>query len=135
MHNGLLIVFYNEQANDNSITYLNWADTVSTPFKWMNMINKAGKHVQPSVASVQSAMADFKVQYGQSNFTIDIVDAPGNESWPITYMSYLSLKQNVTTFDCTSFQELLAFVAWVQTNDAYLCAFPPPPFLVNLCCF
>jgi hypothetical protein len=69
-------------------------------------------------------MADFGEQYGASNFTIDIVDAPGNRSWPITYMSYLSVKQNVTTFDCTSIQELLAYVAWVQTNDACVLACP-----------
>jgi ABC-type phosphate transport system substrate-binding protein len=100
------------------MTFLSYADAVSSPFKWMNMINKAGRLVQPSVDSVQSAMADFGTQYGASNFTIDIVDAPGNGSWPITYMSYMSLKENVTTIDCTSIQELLAFVAWLQTNDA-----------------
>ncbi len=108
------------QANDNSVTFMSYADTVSSPFKWMNMINKAGKLVLPSVASVQSAMADFGIEYGSSNFTIDIVDAKGNASWPIAYMSYLSLKQNVTASDCTNIQELLAFVAWLQTNDAYV---------------
>ena len=108
------------QANDNSVTFMSYADTVSSPFKWMNMFNKAGKLVRPSVASVQSAMADFGVEYGSSNFTIDIVDAKGNASWPIAYMSYLSLKQNVTASDCTNIQELLAFVAWLQTNDAYM---------------
>ena len=113
------------QANDNSVTFMSYADTVSSPFKWMNMFNKAGKLVRPSVASVQSAMADFGVEYGSSNFTIDIVDAKGNASWPIAYMSYLSLKQNVTASDCTNIQELLAFVAWIQTNDA--CVHPTTP--------
>ncbi len=107
------------QANDNSLTFLNYADTTSSKFKWMNMINKAGKLVTPSVASVQAAMADYSESYGQGNFTIDIVDAPGNDSWPLSYINYLSVKQNITTFDCTNFQELLAFVAWIQTNDAY----------------
>jgi ABC-type phosphate transport system substrate-binding protein len=107
------------QAHDNSLTYLNYADTVSTPFKWMNMINKAGQLVTPSVAAVQSAMSDFSDEFGSSNFTIDIIDANGTDSWPMAYMNYLSVQQNLTTYDCTSFQELLGFVAWVQTNDAY----------------
>jgi ABC-type phosphate transport system substrate-binding protein len=115
------------QANDNSMTFLNYADTVSSPFKWMNMINKAGKLVLPSIESVQAAMDDFSEQFDQSNFTIDIIDADGNASWPIAYMNYLSMQQNLTTFDCTNIFELLSFVAWVQTNDAYVfLRFPPP---------
>jgi ABC-type phosphate transport system substrate-binding protein len=115
------------QANDNSMTFLNYADTVSSPFRWMNMINKAGKLVRPSIESVQAAMDDFSEQFDQSNFTIDIIDADGNASWPIAYMNYLSMQQNLTTFDCTNIFELLSFVAWVQTNDAYvLLRFPPP---------
>jgi hypothetical protein len=102
------------------MTFLNYADTVSSPFKWMNMINKAGKLVQPSVASVQSAMADFSDEFNQSNFTIDIIDAPGNDSWPMAYMTYMSVQRNVTTYDCTSIFEILSFVSWVLTNDAYV---------------
>jgi hypothetical protein len=109
------------------MTYLNYADTVSTPFKWMNMINKAGQLVSPSVASVQSAMSDFSDEFGSSNFTIDIIDANGTDSWPMAYMNYLSLAQNVTTYDCTNIQELLSFVSWIYTNDAY-----PFPHLDNI---
>jgi hypothetical protein len=115
------------------MTFLNYADTVSSQFKWMDMINKAGKFVRPSVASVQAAMDNFSDEFAQSNFSIDIIDADGNDSWPISYMSYLSMQQNLTTYDCTNIFELLSFVAWVQTNDAYaglssvLACDPAPP--------
>ncbi len=29
------------------------------------------------------------------------------------------MQRNITVFDCTTIQELLYFVSWVYTNDAY----------------
>jgi pyruvate carboxylase len=45
-----------KQAHENSLTFVSYADVVKAGVSWMNMINKAGATVQPSVASVQSAM-------------------------------------------------------------------------------
>jgi hypothetical protein len=33
------------------------------------------------------------------------------------------MERNLTAFDCTNVQELLYFVSWTYTNDAY--ALPP----------
>lgn len=86
---------------------------------WANMVNKAGKKVAPSVASVQSAMNDFQAAFAGGNFSVDILDAAGNASWPMAYMTFFALLKNVSVFDCTDIQEMLNFVAWVQTNDQY----------------
>jgi hypothetical protein len=85
----------------------------------MNMYNKAGTLVTPSAASVQSAMTDYLDEYSRNNFTVDIYDANGTNSWPLSYMTFFSMSRNivVTVFDCTNIQELLQFIAWVHTND------------------
>lgn len=86
----------------------------------MNMYNKAGTLVSPSVASVQAAMNSFLSQFSEGNFSVDILDAGGLSAWPMAYMTYITLDQNVTTSDCTAVQELLNFVAWVHTNDGFV---------------
>ena len=90
----------------------------------MNMYNKEGSLVTPSTTSVQAAMSQFQAQFARSNFSVDILDAGGASSWPISYLTYLTMDRNVNGVDCTAIQELLAFAAWVYTNDGY------PLFLV-----
>lgn len=107
------------QENDNSLTFMNLADIASTSLRYMSLINKAGNLVEPTQASISSAMNDFQSIFQQGNFTIDIYDGDGNNTWPLSYMTYLSLSRNITKFDCTTVYELLSFVAWVHTNDAY----------------
>jgi hypothetical protein len=92
------------QEHNNSLTFVNYADAVKAGFPWMNMVNRAGRLVRPATTSVQSAMADFSDQYNSSNFTVDILDAPGNDSWPISYMTFFSMAQAVEVFDCTNIQ-------------------------------
>ena len=92
------------QEHNNSLTFVNYADAVTAGFPWMNMVNRAGSLVRPTTTSVQSAMVDFSDQYNSSNFTVDILDAPGNDSWPISYMTFFSMAQAVEIFDCTNIQ-------------------------------
>ncbi len=98
----------------------------------MNMINKAGNQVQPTVSAVQSAMNDFSFCFQSGNFSIDIIDPPGHSSWPMAYMNFLSLYTNATAFDCTNIQELMTWTAWVYTNDAYV--MPILPSWLHRCC-
>jgi ABC-type phosphate transport system substrate-binding protein len=112
------------QANTNSITFVNYADAVRANVSWVNMINRANHTVTPSVASVQAAMTSFQSYFSTGNFSIDILDAAGNSSWPMAYMSYFVMLKNVSVYDCTNIQELLNFVAWVQFNDQYMPSLP-----------
>jgi hypothetical protein len=101
------------------MTFVLYADAVSAGIKWSKMYNKAGTLVAASTTTVQSAMAAFLPEFGQSNFTVDIYDADGTNSWPLALMSYVSLARTVTAFDCNVVRELLNFVAWIHTNDGY----------------
>jgi hypothetical protein len=111
------------------------------------MVNKAGTLVSPTVEAIQSAMAgmrapapnepcvgdklvnlghatttitDFQAEYEVGDFTVDILDANGTDSWPMAYLTFFAMDQNVSTADCTNVQELLNFVSWIHTNDEYV---------------
>jgi hypothetical protein len=99
------------------MTFANYFDAVAGGVKWAKMYNRENVLVKASMVTIQSAMAAFLPAFGQSNFTVDIYDAPGANSWPISYMSYFSMGRNVTVFDCNVVRELLNFVAWIHTND------------------
>jgi ABC-type phosphate transport system substrate-binding protein len=103
------------------MTFLNYGHARKKGLGWVNMINKAGNLVQPNATTVESAMSDFSDQFDESVFNVDIYDAAGPNSWPFSFIAYFSINKEVQTFDCTNIQEQLNFVAWVYTNDAYVC--------------
>jgi hypothetical protein len=125
-HDQLLIIVC-VQNTTNCMTFLTLSDTIAVGLPWVNMINRANKKVIPSVYSVQAAMAQFSANYSAGNLTIDVVDAPGDDSWPLTYMTYVSINRSITALDCTNIEELMRFIAWTQINDAYT-ARPPAAF-------
>jgi hypothetical protein len=121
------------QNNVNTLTWLNFAGglTASTTnagtssVNLARMYNKAGRLVELSVASLQSAMTDYQQDYAAGRFGIDIFDAPGVGSWPMAYLTFFAMRQNQTTDDCSNVGELLDFVAWIHTNDAYVVSVYP----------
>jgi hypothetical protein len=96
------------------------SSTTAASINQARMYNKAGKLVELSVNSLQSAMTDYQQDYEDGNFGIDIYDAPGAESWPMAYLTFFAMRQNQTLDDCSTIGELLDFVAWIHTNDAYV---------------
>jgi hypothetical protein len=44
----------------------------------------------------------------------DIINGGGTSSWPMCYISFIQLKQNISTLDCTYTQELLTLLSWTQ---------------------
>ncbi len=107
------------QNNTNSMTFVRHVDCLKSGLPWANMVNKAGKVVAPSVYSVQAAMAEFAANFSAGDLTIDIVDAPGNESWPLAYTTFIAINRSITALDCTNIEELMHFIAWTQINDGY----------------
>jgi hypothetical protein len=65
-------------------------------------------------------MAEYQSEYAASNFTVDIYDAAGNQSWPLAYMTFFAISSSVEVFDCTNIEELINFLVWIHTNDAYV---------------
>lgn len=111
------------------MTFVTQDDCLDSGLPWVNMVNKAGKVVAPSVYSVQAAMAQFAANFSAGNLTIDIVDAPGNDSWPLSYTTFIAINRSITALDCTNIEELMRFIAWTQINDGYPHA--PRPFKVS----
>jgi hypothetical protein len=120
----MLMMIYH-QATPNGMTFVRQIDCQSAGLPWVNMYNKASYPVVPSMYSVQAAMIEFSAAYNAGNLTLDIVDAPGNESWPLAYMTFILLNQSITTSDCTNIQELLRCPH---------CPITPPIFGTTLIC-
>ncbi|AGD92983.1 putative serine/threonine-protein kinase/receptor [Megavirus lba] len=108
-----------EWVNNNtySLSFADFATVYPHNMSYMFMYNKAGNLVEPNITTVQSAMADFKEIYTTGDFTIDIFDAPGNNSWPISWVNYISMNGNFEQNDCFRTKELLDFIAWLYTNN------------------
>lgn len=99
--------------NDGAIGYVELAYAIQNKMAIANMINAAGNTVSPSIASTQSAMADFG---GDMPATLarSIVNASGKDSWPIAGYTYLLVYMDQQ--DCTKAQKLVGFITWALTK-------------------
>jgi hypothetical protein len=101
------------------LTWFNYIEVANVSVTLARMINTAGGLVEPTVSTIQSAMADFQSQYDQGIFTVDIFNGGGKRSWPMAYMTFFALAKDASLGDCTDMQEILNFVAWIHTNKEY----------------
>lgn len=102
----------------NSLSYFNLVEVIGN-LSIANMINNAGTLVEPTVETITSTMNDFLPAYEQGDFSIPIVNSNGTDSWPMAYLTYLTLNQNQTSVDCTNVLALLDWIAWAYTNSEY----------------
>jgi phosphate transport system substrate-binding protein len=102
------------QNTPDSIGYVELSYAVQNKMPMASLINKAGKTVQPSVATTQAAMTDFADKF-TSKLTAVIVDGPGDNSYPVVGYTYLILHTTSMT-DCTKAQKLLEFFKWALTD-------------------
>jgi len=79
--------------SDGSIGYVEYAYTMQNHLTYMDMINKDGKKVVPTMAAFQSAAghADFT---GTQDFYLILTDQPGATSWPITAATYMLMRKD-----------------------------------------
>ncbi|GAB4402985.1 MAG: phosphate ABC transporter substrate-binding protein PstS [Anaerolineales bacterium] len=103
------------QNTPNSLGYVELSYAVSNKLAYAAMRNKAGKVVQADAASVQSAMADFAGAF-DAKLTANIVDAPGEGSWPIVGYTYLIL-HTTSMEDCLKARKLLEYIRWSLTDQ------------------
>jgi len=81
------------QQSSGAIGYVEYAYASQNHLTYMDMINKDGKRVAPTMAAFQSAAghADFsKVQ----DFYLILTDQPGAQSWPITAATYMLMRKD-----------------------------------------
>lgn len=100
--------------NDGALGYVELAYALQNKLAYGIPQNKAGQYVDPKDPKVvQNAMADFGTDLGDK-LAISIVDAPGQQSYPISGYTYLLFYMDQQ--DCTKAQKLAAFYKWAQTN-------------------
>lgn len=102
------------QNTPNSIGYVESAYAVANKIPYAQMVNKAGKSVQATAESLQSAMTDFAGGFSDK-LTTDIVDGPGEASWPIAGYTYIIL-HTTSMQDCTKAGKLLEWMKWDLTD-------------------
>jgi len=97
------------QRIKGSIGYVEFAYAQQNHLKIMQLINKAGSAVSPSITSFQAA-ADNTHWNKANNFSEILTDQAGTNSWPITGATFVLIHQSPTNSAKT--QAVLQFFTW-----------------------
>jgi phosphate transport system substrate-binding protein len=101
----------------NSIGYVELNYALANNIAFTQMVNKAGKTVKADAASLSAAMADFSGKLDPAKLTVDLMDAPGDGSWPIATYTYLILHTTTMT-DCVKAQKILEYIRWSLSTES-----------------
>jgi phosphate transport system substrate-binding protein len=93
----------------NSIGYVEYAYAKQNKLTYAALINKAGKTVQPTVASFQAAASNADWAKAPGYYVI-LTDQPGEASWPITAATFILMHKDAT--DKAASQEAIKFFKW-----------------------
>jgi len=104
------------QNTPYAIGYVELSYAVANKLTYAQFVNKAGKTLDSTPETLQSAMDDFANSF-TDKLTNVIVDGPGDNSWPIAGYTYLVLHTQSMT-DCVKAQKLLDYIVWTQTDPA-----------------
>ncbi len=114
--------------NEGAIGYVELAYALQNKAVLNQLQNKAGNYVTPSPETTQSAMADYGTELGDK-LALSIVDAPGENSFPIAGYTYLLLYMDQQ--DCAKAQKIVEFIKWAYgpdgTQDALDLLYVPLP--------
>lgn len=98
---------------DGAIGYVEYAYAKQNKLTHLQMVNKAGKAVQPDAESFKAAAANADWA-GTPGFEVILTDEPGDKSWPITGASFILMYKNPQ--DATTAAEALKFFDWAYKN-------------------
>ncbi|MBB5050336.1 phosphate transport system substrate-binding protein [Afipia massiliensis] len=99
----------NVSQTKNSIGYVEYAYAKQNKLTYGGVINKAGKTVQPTVASFQAAASNAD-WVGSKNYYVILTDQPGEASWPITGATFILMYK--TPVDKAASAEAIKFFTW-----------------------
>jgi phosphate transport system substrate-binding protein len=97
----------------NSIGYVEYAYAKQNKLTYAALINQAGKTVQPTMASFQSAASNADWAKAPGYYVI-LTDQPGEQSWPITASTFILMQKEPTDKDATG--EAIKFFKWAFAN-------------------
>jgi phosphate transport system substrate-binding protein len=102
------------KAVGNSIGYVEYAYALQNKIPYVILKNKAGKFVEPNIASFQSAAANADWSKAPKGFALMLDDQPGENSWPIVGATYILAYKNYA--DPAKGKAVLNFFAWAYKN-------------------
>jgi phosphate transport system substrate-binding protein len=112
-----------------SIGYVEYAFARQTRLVWTAMVNADGQRVQPAMKSFEAAAANAGFSDGQ-DFTLNLADQPGAQSWPITAATYMLMRGDAPAAKNRDILQFLAFALHDPADAARLDYVPLPGSLV-----
>jgi len=104
---------------DGAIGYVEYAYAKQNKMAYTELLNKAGKPVQPSAESFQAAAANADWTHADSYYLI-LTDQDGAKSWPITGASFILVHKGPS--DAGAVDAALKFFAWALKDGASMAA-------------
>jgi phosphate transport system substrate-binding protein len=103
----------NVQQTKGSIGYVEYAYAKQNKLAHTRMVNKAGKSVEPNLASFSAAAAS--AEWAKvPGFAIVLTNQPGDESWPITAATFILMHKKAQ--DAEASKTALKFFDWAYKN-------------------
>lgn len=93
----------------NSIGYVEYAYAKQNKLTYVALVNKAGKAVQPTIASFQAAAASADWAHSPGYYVI-LTDQLGETSWPITAATFILMHNEPA--DKAASAEAIKFFKW-----------------------
>lgn len=110
------------RGSENTIGYVELAYALTTGMPFAFIQNQAGNFVEPTLASTEAAVAASAATLpaGDASWNnVTVVNAPGDDSYPIASFSYLllykELADNPTMTDAKA-RALIGFIQWAITD-------------------
>ncbi len=117
-----------------AIGYIEYAYAVKNNISFASLRNKAGKFVEPSLEATTAALSGFSKELTK-DVRVSITDAPGENSYPISGLTYLLIYKNQS--DKVKSETLVNFLKWAmsegqkQTSSLYYSSLSPELVKVN----
>ena len=93
----------------NSIGYVEYAYAKQNKLTHVDLMNKAGKHVSPTMAAFQAAAANADWAKAEGYYVI-LTDQAGQQSWPLTAATFILM--HAEPQDKAASAEALKFFGW-----------------------
>jgi len=104
---------------DGAIGYVEYAYAKQNKMAYAQLVNKAGKAVEPSGESFQAAAANADWAHADGYYLV-LTDQDGAKSWPITGASFILVYKQPA--DSAAVAEALKFFAWAYKDGGAMAA-------------
>lgn len=99
------------KQNPGTLGYIEVAYAIQNKIPYITLKNAAGNYVQPTLDNLTAAAASATPN---SDLSLNLINQPGANAWPITTTTYVIINRNMT--DASKAQALLGFLYWA-THD------------------